>query len=86
MIMLFMGYLTKIKDIVAGYTLLLAGLILGTVPYYAIRRGEICRQCMDRRGSWCRLCLCYIPAKVRAAKAKCPKGLWGRRGAKAGVS
>ena len=29
-----------------------------------------------RRGIYCRICKCYIPAKARVAEEKCPRGKW----------
>ena len=33
-------------------------------------------QSKGRRRLYCRICKCFIPAKTREEKEKCPKGLW----------
>lgn len=44
------------------------------------KRKEICKTCMYREkrktNNWCTQCPCYMPAKVKAPKAKCPKRKW----------
>ena len=43
----------------------------------AKRRIDICLKC-DKltRNNYCRLCGCYMPAKVRSTKSHCKNKLW----------
>jgi len=42
-------------------------------------RLKICLSCDQlRSNNTCKSCGCYIPAKVRSPKSKCPINLWGR--------
>ncbi len=43
----------------------------------AKRRIEICIGCVNlRKTNTCKLCGCYMPAKVRSPKSKCRLGKW----------
>ena len=43
----------------------------------AKERMEICVKCKDlRENNTCKLCGCYMPAKVRSRKSKCVDGKW----------
>lgn len=52
------------------------------VERIAKKRAEICVNCVigDQSGmkpnKTCRFCGCYVPAKVRSLRSKCPKGKW----------
>ncbi len=45
-------------------------------------RIAICRVCKfknwknNNKRLWCKLCGCFVPAKARIEKEKCPKGFW----------
>ena len=40
-------------------------------------RFEICNNCDElRKNNTCKLCGCYMPAKVRSRKSKCVNGKW----------
>jgi hypothetical protein len=47
------------------------------VEELAKKRIEICVNCdkLTKR-NFCKVCGCYMPAKVRSRKSKCLKGLW----------
>ena len=34
------------------------------------------KQGKGRRGLYCRICKCFVPAKARVEDAECPKGFW----------
>lgn len=42
----------------------------------AKERMAICRECKYYKNKRCKICGCFISAKVRAKKSKCPKKLW----------
>ena len=43
----------------------------------AKNRAKICVLCKNLRGNnTCKICGCYIPAKIRSPKSKCPINLW----------
>lgn len=43
----------------------------------AKNRAELCSNCSQlRNNNTCKLCGCYIPAKVRSIKSKCPIKKW----------
>jgi hypothetical protein len=45
----------------------------------AKERLGICLSCEKlRKNRTCSLCGCFIPAKVRSPKSKCPINLWGK--------
>jgi len=47
------------------------------VEALAKNRGKICANCKKlRNNNTCRVCGCYIPAKVRSLKSRCPEKKW----------
>jgi hypothetical protein len=43
----------------------------------ANNRAKICATCEKmRRNNTCRVCGCYVPAKVRSEKSRCPLKKW----------
>ena len=43
----------------------------------AKNRIQICVNCPElKANNACRICGCYVPAKVRSAKSRCPKKKW----------
>ena len=43
----------------------------------AKNRAKICSNCSKlRKNNTCKICGCYIPAKVRSVKSKCPLRKW----------
>ena len=43
----------------------------------AKNRAKICVSCNKlRRNNTCKICGCYIPAKTRSLKSKCPEKKW----------
>jgi hypothetical protein len=44
----------------------------------AKNRAQICVKCSDLNTTknTCKICGCYIPAKVRSERSKCPKKKW----------
>ena len=66
----------KGKSIVKGY----AALAIGKKYEFTDGRVRICQQCEKNywigRTLWCSICKCYIPAKARVEKEKCPLDKW----------
>ena len=49
----------------------------GKVEIEAKRRIEICIKCINlRKTNTCKLCGCYMPAKVRSPKSRCRINKW----------
>lgn len=48
-----------------------------TEKHIALERLNTCNTCPDLHLKICKNCGCFMPAKVKIAKAECPKGLWG---------
>jgi len=42
----------------------------------ALERGAVCAECEFRKGDRCGACGCFIIAKVRAPRVRCPKSKW----------
>lgn len=43
----------------------------------AKNRAKTCVSCKElRRNKTCKICGCFVPAKVRSEKSKCPLKLW----------
>lgn len=63
-------------NVVSGYYQLVKSLFTGRITWRAYNRTEICYDCDERKDKWCKVCMCYIPAKVRAKDAVCPRGYW----------
>jgi hypothetical protein len=42
----------------------------------ATERAKICAVCQQNHNEWCKMCGCYIPAKVRSRVEMCDGGLW----------
>lgn len=52
-------------------------LMLGRKTPQDERRARICSGCKFLRANkTCSVCNCYMPAKVKSPKAKCPKNKW----------
>lgn len=52
-------------------------LLIGKVTPEAKKRWEICTKCPNLTpNASCKLCGCYMPAKVKAPRAKCPLKKW----------
>ena len=52
--------------------------VSGFVPNeIAEQRYNLCLECEEFRGNSCKLCGCYMPAKVLFKKVECPKKHWG---------
>ena len=46
------------------------------VEKLAKERAKICAVCQQNNNEWCKMCGCYIPAKVRSRAEICDGGLW----------
>lgn len=48
------------------------------IELIAKKRAEICANCDKLRtnNNTCKICGCYIPAKIRSVSSKCPKQKW----------
>ena len=46
------------------------------VKQLAEARAKICASCPENKSNICNSCGCYIPAKVKAPQATCPKDKW----------
>jgi hypothetical protein len=46
------------------------------VEQLAQARAKICAVCQQNENEWCKLCTCYIPAKVRSRTETCKAELW----------
>jgi hypothetical protein len=42
----------------------------------AKERAKICAVCPENKHELCKMCGCYIPAKIRSMSEKCSKNLW----------
>lgn len=70
-----MNVTDKMISIMAGWSKLLFR--DPDVERVAIPRAEKCARCDNANDSnWCAICNCYIPAKVRSLKEKCPIDEW----------
>ena len=67
-------------NLISGWLALLWSIATGRITWLAYHRAEICKDCEERNGKWCKVCKCYIPAKVRAKRSVCPKGYWKSKG------
>lgn len=66
----------KVKNIAVGFTRYATGKkCAGTDD-----RIRVCQECEKnywiKRTLWCSICKCFVPAKARVEKEKCPIGLW----------
>ena len=60
-------------------------IISGFVPdEIAEQRYNICLECKYLRNKKCKVCSCYMPAKVLFKDVKCPKQYWGTYESKIG--
>lgn len=68
--------ITKSKRIVEGWTNLITKKYQHTK--FVKERAQICNRCVHRNKSsnMCKLCGCYIPAKITVKKEKCPFNYW----------
>lgn len=66
----------SLKLLLSGYYRLIKGLITGRITWKAYQKLAICIDCDYRSRKWCKVCMCYLPAKARAKDSKCPKGYW----------
>lgn len=55
---------------------LLRGKLEFTDKKVAIDRMNICNSCEARKGNFCSVCGCYLPAKTKLKKSECPMELW----------
>jgi len=66
----------KAKNIAIGYT----NLVVGVKYEFTDSRIRICQYCEKnywiKRTLWCSICKCFIPAKARVEKEKCPENKW----------
>lgn len=53
---------------------------LKAINEMAYRRMQICHQCpsWDGKLNRCRACGCFLAAKARYPRSRCPKGFWDR--------
>jgi len=65
---------SKLELIVEGWS----GLVFKTkaTQEVAESRAKICAVCQQNENNWCKICKCYIPAKVRSKSSECPSKLW----------
>ena len=65
---------SKFELIIEGWT----GLIFKTerTKQIAEQRAKICAICEQNKDNWCKICKCFIPAKVRSRNSECPSKLW----------
>ena len=68
--------IVRAYNIVTGFVWLVWSLITGRIDWLTYRRLEVCKDCNELSGQWCKDCKCYVPAKARAKASACPKGLW----------
>jgi len=68
----------KTSRIVEGWTNLLTNRHKNT-PFVK-SRAQICAKCkhLNNTTKFCKLCRCFIPAKITVKKEKCPFGYWGK--------
>ena len=65
--------MSTITEIIDGYRKLLTE----DISPKAEARAKICDECEYKTiFNTCKDCKCYLPAKVRATKSKCPKKKW----------
>ena len=43
----------------------------------AEKRYNVCLECEEFKNKKCKLCSCYMPAKVLFKTVECPKNYWG---------
>lgn len=73
--------LKKLGNIVKGYTELLkkkVGVTNEEKEKVAKMRYLKCQRCdrRDKKKDTCKVCGCFLPAKVRSLDSECPKGKW----------
>ena len=72
---------SKAKNIAVGYS----RLETGKRYEWTDDRIRVCQKCekawwrRNKRSLWCKLCLCYIPAKARVEEEKCPLNKWDKK-------
>lgn len=67
--------MSKLQRIIEGWSNLL--IRDPEVEKFALERAEKCANCDAANDkNFCAICGCYIPAKVRSKKEKCPNGEW----------
>jgi len=68
--------ISKPKRIIQGWTNLITRKYKDT-PFVK-ERARICNDCVhiSRNNSFCKICGCYIPAKITVKKEKCPFNFW----------
>lgn len=74
---------SKASDIVEGFTNLLKSKLLiseSDIDELAEKRMSVCNSCEFKKvvTNRCRACGCYLPAKTRVLKQKCPKNKWSQ--------
>jgi len=67
----------KAKHIVEGWSNLISKKFKQT--WWVKQRAQICYRCvnLNKKNKFCKLCGCYIPAKITVKKEKCPFSYWG---------
>lgn len=69
---------TKIQRIYEGWANLIE--CSPEVEEIAKKRAKICADCIYLRFNVCKLCRCFIPAKIRSLKEHCPLLKWKEDG------
>ena len=66
--------MAEFKNIIVGFT----NLLTGKETPQEQKRLKICGGCplLNKKTKRCKECGCYMPAKVKAPAAKCPKNKW----------
>jgi hypothetical protein len=64
----------KVNNIVEGWTNLIIG---NNKEPFVQRRAKICYLCREKSTiNICKICNCYIPAKINVKSEECPKKMW----------
>lgn len=68
----------KTKHIIEGWSNLITNKYKHT-PFVK-SRAEICSRCkeLNKMNKFCKICGCFIPAKITVKKEKCPVGYWDK--------
>lgn len=64
----------KTVNIIEGWTNLIMG---NNKEAFVQRRAKICYLCREKSSvNICKICSCYIPAKINVKSEECPKKMW----------
>jgi hypothetical protein len=66
----------KVQEIINGWTNYTFK--NSKIELIAKNRAEYCANCdkLNQNFNTCKICGCYIPAKIRSTKSKCPLNKW----------